>query len=598
MKRICLLITWLFLACNAASQCPTITVPSVLNLVNCQGGDTIAAVSSYSTNIVSRWIGPGNIQISSIGSSTSVARLNHFGTYTVEFTDQSSNCVVSKTVQVNTSSISPSFTVNLSSNTVCVGSAIVVNFNGIQSGSGGAVSMTLCPPGTGLPSFPWNANSQYTISTCGQYTAAISDWVTSCYVSYIFDITCSTLTAIPIIVTGSGTVCAGSSITFTANNGTNLAWNGNPSVNTNTFNTIPQSSTPCYVNGFDVNNCVTSGTCYAVVNSACSDVWPGDANSDGVVDNTDVFEIGLALNATGPMRPAASIAYTSQQTTNWTGTGSTGKNRCHVDGNGDGIINNLDQQAIANNYALTHPFKPSEENSNNPNIYMVASGIMATGGLWNKADIFLGDVQSPLASVYGVAFDLDFDHNYIETDSVKIVYSSSFLNASNQNIEFEKDSYVNNKIFAATVRTDGNNASGEGKVAEFYFKIKIGIPENAVLNLGISNAKMIDKLGSKNLLAGNTIQMLIDPNPDGINEKESARKTLIIYPNPAKTHITIAGKKEEMSYEIISLLGSKITNGTLTNSGLDVSNLENGVYFLKVIDKDENVISKRFVISR
>ncbi len=77
-------------------------------------------------------------------------------------------------------------------------------------------------------------------------------------------------------------------------------------------------------------------------NPNCTDVWPGDANSDGIADNLDVLELGLHYTQTGSPRVGVSNNWQPYFANNWTGTITNGKNVNHSDCNGDGIINDDD----------------------------------------------------------------------------------------------------------------------------------------------------------------------------------------------------------------------------------------------------------------
>src|SRR4051812_15289184 len=97
-KFVVLVLVSLAVFCRA--QCPTVTVPPVVTLTNCQYGQTVAAISNYSANIQSAWYASGPIKIGSTGTSTSIAYVNTIDTYTVIFTDVSSNCSTTKTISV------------------------------------------------------------------------------------------------------------------------------------------------------------------------------------------------------------------------------------------------------------------------------------------------------------------------------------------------------------------------------------------------------------------------------------------------------------------------------------------------------------------
>jgi hypothetical protein len=82
----------------------------------------------------------------------------------------------------------------------------------------------------------------------------------------------------------------------------------------------------------------------------------------------------------------------------------------------------------------------------------------------------------------------------------------------------------------------------------------------------------------------------------GVNAER--KNELSIYPNPASTKVFIKGLStvnfnSKIPYELFSIEGKKIQSGFLINNYVDVSTLENGVYFLKV----ENAFAK-VVISK
>ncbi|AXG69130.1 hypothetical protein KORDIASMS9_01349 [Kordia sp. SMS9] len=68
-----------------------------------------------------------------------------------------------------------------------------------------------------------------------------------------------------------------------------------------------------------------------------------------------------------------------------------------------------------------------------------------------------------------------------------------------------------------------------------------------------------------------------------------------IYPNPASDFITIEGIDTIQSVEVHSILGKRVGVSMNTNSQLDVSKLQSGIYFLKVIDDQNRSAIKKFI---
>ncbi|PBQ32545.1 hypothetical protein CNR22_12440 [Sphingobacteriaceae bacterium] len=584
MKNKISILVAIFLTSIAYSQCPTITVPSSFTLTNCQGGNTISATSNYSANISSRWIGPGNIPIASLGTATSVVYLNAAEIYTVEFTDNSSNCIVTETVAVWDVFQKPSF--NLSAGNfslLCTSSQITVNFiNGSTFPiPGGPISYTfICPAcSTVFPNNVLSTQSTYTIATCGIYEAIIRDNANLCDASYRFSIACSTLNPTPLLVSGNTTVCSGSSVTYTST-GTNHLWN--TGATSSTINVIPATNVAYSVSGNDINGCPSTGSVAVTVNTTCTDVWPGDANSDGIVDNVDVFEIGLAMSSTGPARSPGGNAYTSQFANNWTGTISTGKNRSHADCDGNGLIDLNDTLAIFTNFLLPHAFKSTLSAGNNPDLSISANPVVSRGA-WNKATISLGDNTNSISQILGLAFTLNYDASMIETDSLYLTYLPSFLNSNGQNVQFRKKFFGNGKMYGTSVRANGTNVNGNGAIAELYFKVKSGIAENSVINFSLSDVQKINSSGNKTLLSSGNLSVLVDANAVGLSKENAIEINVSFFPNPTVNEVTlVSNSNTQVAYKIFAISGKEVLEGQFKSSvKIDLTAVVSGSYFVE-----------------
>lgn len=72
-----------------------------------------------------------------------------------------------------------------------------------------------------------------------------------------------------------------------------------------------------------------------------------------------------------------------------------------------------------------------------------------------------------------------------------------------------------------------------------------------------------------------------------------ANLSFSIYPNPATSNLMISFDGEVSVIEVYNLIGKKVLTSKVTN--LDVSNLDYGVYFVKLTNKEGNSISQSFV---
>ena len=85
----------------------------------------------------------------------------------------------------------------------------------------------------------------------------------------------------------------------------------------------------------------------------------------------------------------------------------------------------------------------------------------------------------------------------------------------------------------------------------------------------------------------------INPTTVGI-EEETAENAVSIYPNPASTMLNVHAENFD-NVQVINFLGQVVYSANVTENDfqINVSNLSNGVYFLRL--NGENTVTKKFV---
>ena len=81
----------------------------------------------------------------------------------------------------------------------------------------------------------------------------------------------------------------------------------------------------------------------------------------------------------------------------------------------------------------------------------------------------------------------------------------------------------------------------------------------------------------------------------GINDVENFNSKVLLYPNPANDilHLELLDNSETSELSIISVTGSLVyKNQFTTKTEVEVSQLQKGVYFVKVVNPDFSVVSK------
>jgi hypothetical protein len=474
-------------------------------------------------------------------------------------------CISNTTTSCLNVLASPSVSVTLSPSNVayCQGTSIMLT-------ASGAANYTW---------LPWNANG---------FNMIISPQVNTCFTVIGTNTDncsataqqCVTLGLTPTIsiAASSPSVCLGSSVTFTASGGSTYTWVMGP--NTSTYNVIPNLYFYTVTASHTLNNCIGTQVIAVSVSSLCADVWPGDANSDGIVNNTDVLELGLWSGSIGAARTSTGTIWASHFATAWNGTVTSGKNRVHADCNGDGIVNNGDAAAVTNNFTLTHSFRQSRSSAN-PDIKIVPQSSLAYEEMWNQADILLGDSLTNISQLYGIAFDVNFDQTVVEPDSAKLYFSNSFLNATNANIEFQKVFFSLGKIIAATVRVDHSDVSGKGKIGELWYKVQPGTNAKK-MEFSVSHAIRVSANAVFSAMTPDSASnVLITDNLVGLTRNENVESPFSLSPNPAKDRLIlksilpgeVAVRISDISGRIIykeSFSGTKTIPTDYFNSGVYV----------------------------
>ncbi|MCD6019222.1 MAG: Alkaline phosphatase [Bacteroidetes bacterium] len=409
--------------------------------------------------------------------------------------------------------------------------------------------------------------------------------------SSVISFSIEVLTSFPTlsITASANSVCVGSSIDFTASGANTYSWStGESSPN---ITITPAVSSTYTVIGENV--CGNLSQSITVnIDSTCTDVWPGDANSDGTADNLDVLELGLHYTQTGPARTMASNAWQSYFANNWPGTITNGKNLNHSDCNGDGIINDSDTLAIYNNYGLIHTFKTAQTNTINPVLTIIPDQASVVKGTWGSASINIGSATDPINNINGVAFTIDFDNSLIETNNIYIEYQNSFLDAG-QNLYFRKLDFANGKIYTAITHTLANNANGFGKIATLHYQIKSSLTTDETCSLGLIQANKSDASGNIVPLSSGVGIFLVSGTSVGFN-------LISISPNPTNGFLTLSSKTDLQKIEVLSVTGQTMLTEipTGTSHTLSLESFANGIYFVNVHQNDRIVKREKVVLNK
>jgi len=340
------------------------------------------------------------------------------------------------------------------------------------------------------------------------------------------------------------------------------------------------------------------------VDSNC--VWPGDANNNKLVEITDILNIGIAFNDSGPSRGVMNNNWTGKYCDNWGKTFINGVDYKHSDCNGDGVVDSLDLMAISINWGDSHKKTglTSGGNPSDPPFYLAFSKATYNPGDTVKAAIILGTPSNSLGNVYGMASEFNFDLAYIDTNTLKVNFSKSWFGTPGTDmLYFFHPEYSIGKLFFAISRIDHNNKSGNGNIGTVSFIIPKNASANNSINFTAGSAKLI-AFNQTSIPVYLPIDTYSVNAASGIQNPLGALINLSVAPNPFSTLLSIAYTLPEYQNVLLSLIditGKQIASLVNENETqgqhiyvLDAEkfNIPAGIYFLRMVAGDDAVEEK------
>ena len=352
-------------------------------------------------------------------------------------------------------------------------------------------------------------------------------------------------------------------------------------------------------------------------------VMPGDANKDGMANAYDLLEIGRGYSTSGVPRPDATLEWEPQYAANWPLQLSHGKNYKHIDGNGDGAINEFDTEALELNYqSIQAPWAATPAvgapviaaRFSQDTIVVDAQNPLQPIDI--SADIVIGSPAQPVYGLSGVACALRYP-DFVGHDPV-LLYNPSFLGSPNFVLTLGRDNHNFQQFDMGLARKGGSGASGYGNVAKVNMKgnyiIIIDIIDRQAaklipVTLPMEGIRAIDQQGNPMLLSP-------DPNPDTLwikvinadevsdteNAVQATASPVKVSPNPAKNNLTIALDPAKTTWvSVVNILGNTVLempcNGR-PSLHIDTSEWANGLYTLRARQASGEITEEKIVIAK
>ncbi|MCB0597667.1 MAG: T9SS type A sorting domain-containing protein [Lewinellaceae bacterium] len=304
---------------------------------------------------------------------------------------------------------------------------------------------------------------------------------------------------------------------------------------------------------------ISIGALMGITNLEAQQVWPGDVNNNGIVNNVDVLYWAFANGASGPSRPSTSSVWAPQDPSEpWPETFPDGQNFAFADCDGNGNINAADLNVIKDNFWQTQDMVMLDEYftgtiGQDPQLLLSADDQITEPAADEPARLSLGSEQMQIDSFFGIAFTLKFD-------TLNIRPTTNMGGNSGIQLDIANPSWINDPAGMGTNRSEvfievlddyavaqvaiyrGSNAgpaSGFGEIANFSIVMEdiiVGLVE-----LETDSIRMVDnefesyEVAPSRLLFATAEDSLLLKDREPFLTDEALR----LYPNPTTGWLTL-----------------------------------------------------------
>ncbi len=317
-------------------------------------------------------------------------------------------------------------------------------------------------------------------------------------------------------------------------------------------------------------------------------VWPGDINNNGIVNHIDLLFLGKSYGSVGMERDSTEDSWVGMPTPdNWVPAfNNIIPSVAFADCNGDGTVDQSDFNAIEQNYGQTHDMIFPDEFAKIPGAFgemyfpLENENLFISEGGTYSLDLNLGSESSPMENIYGYAFTLVVNPDYINIDDLEFIPADSWLYPNLDNI-IQITKTNNNMLEVALSRTDQATQSGSGPIGTVGFVIEDNFTNvNDVEIIQLEHVYVVDdNLNSYQQVYGGSLVADFDKTSPISDVRPNDFR---IFPNPSRTGVFDMNRwSSDYELFISDITGRKQLVKSI-NGELDLSNYANGIYFLEV----------------
>ncbi|MEM7369298.1 MAG: T9SS type A sorting domain-containing protein [Bacteroidota bacterium] len=333
-------------------------------------------------------------------------------------------------------------------------------------------------------------------------------------------------------------------------------------------------------------------------------VWPGDANGDGLSNNLDLLFLGQAYGGVGIGRLNPHLNWIGQPAPSWGNVFSSGVNFVHADVNGDGGIDSLDRAGIVHNYLI-----PQQQAGLSP---IAPAGIPFffspptqnyLPGDTLTVPIHLGTQSQPADSIYGLAFSIFFDPAIIDSGSIILDVSNSWIGTDGVDmIHIQKEFFSHGQLDIAISRINHLPISGYGQFADITVVIDDLIlkkEEIVIFGMESSGISVLDHEGRSFAISPIETQIPILLS-NTLPYPSDRRLAISAFPNPVRDllEVQVSGITGEARVQLSDQYGRDLRTKKVMREDTwkwSLADFPGGVYTLRAQSKG-HYFSKKIII--
>lgn len=218
---------------------------------------------------------------------------------------------------------------------------------------------------------------------------------------------------------------------------------------------------------------------------------------------------------------------------------------------------------------------------------------------YTETEVFENDNQIIIGEIYNdelYFFERTENGSNLTLYKIDITASSPtpvlVSNMEGYNFGFAQDVYLKNSLLYATIESSANHSI-------IKFDLEDALPVTPELVVTPDNAPLgITSYESNLYYITGTQKIFFIEDPELLNTNEFKKENSIVYPNPVVNDRLYIRSRSSDNFQLIDINGKIVLQGTRNREAITLHNINSGVYFLKLFNRDGEVLETQKVIKK